>query len=143
VSLSMVSVAIRSASSHRTAAVLRRHRFPEHGLVVAACRRCSAADRRQHGGVAIRAGTFLEPLNIRCSKRWREPGAARLLVLRPDVIHELQSATIGVEWSSDSTTVSPFGNVVIWYCSFGGREAADDGRVAVSITAGSHQRCGE
>src|SRR6185503_10432908 len=39
---------------------------------------------------------------------------------------------MGVEWSSERMTRSPFGSVVIWYCSFGGRTAACTG---VSATA--------
>ena len=69
--------------------VLRRHRFPEHRLVVGRVGVALAADRRQHR--CVRFGLdVLGALEHQVLEEMREPGAARLLVLRPDVIHDLQ-----------------------------------------------------
>ena len=69
--------------------VVRRHRFPEHRLVVGRVGVALAADRRQHR--CVRFGLdVLGALEHQVLEEMREPGAARLLVLRPDVIHDLQ-----------------------------------------------------
>ena len=54
--------------------------------------------------------TFAEPWNIMCSNRWANPERpARSL--RDPTSYQTSTDTIGVEWSSDQTTVSPLGRV--------------------------------
>ena len=69
--------------------VLRRHRLPEHRLVVGRVGVALAADRRDHRGVRLGLDV-LRALEHQVLEEMREPGAARLLVLRADVIPELQ-----------------------------------------------------
>src|SRR5262249_15633315 len=78
--------------------------------------------------------TFFDPLNIRCSNRCAKPVRPGFSFFDPTWYVRL-TCTIGVEWSSDSTTVRPFGSVVIWYWNFGGREAADGLPPATSTSA--------
>src|SRR5688572_13715916 len=70
--------------------------------------------------------TFLDPLNIMCSNRWAKPVRPGFSSLDPTWYHT-STCTMGVEWSGDSTTVSPFGSVMSSYCNRGGRTAASTG----------------
>jgi hypothetical protein len=56
--------------------------------------------------------TFFEPLNIMCSNRWAKPVRPARSFFDP-TWYQISACTIGVEWSSRSTTWSPFGSVVI------------------------------
>ena len=69
--------------------VLRRHRLPEHRLVVGRVGVALAADRRDHRRVRLGLDV-LRALEHQVLEEVREAGAARLLVLRADVIPELQ-----------------------------------------------------
>ena len=52
--------------------ILRRHRFPEHRLVVVGVGVALAADEEMIE-VCASGSTFFDPLNIMCSKRWAKP----------------------------------------------------------------------
>ena len=69
--------------------ILRRHRFPEDGLVVGRIGVALAPDGRNHRRVRFRLHVF-RPFEHQMLEEVREPGAARLLVLRADVIPKLQ-----------------------------------------------------
>ena len=89
VSLSMRSVAMRSASSHSAQRqILRRHRFPEHRLVVGGVGVALSADRGEHRRVRLGLHV-LRALEHQVLEQMREAGAARLLVLRSDVIRQV------------------------------------------------------
>ena len=122
----MRSVAIRSASSHSASGrycagtVSQNTVSSSVGVGVGL-----SADRRDERGV--RFGLDVpRALEHHVLEEVREPGAARLLVLRADVIPELHVR----RWaSSDPRRGSPSGRSAASrssYCSFGGRTAADD-----------------
>ena len=69
--------------------VLRRHRLPEHRLVVGRVGVALSADRGDERGVRFGLDV-LRALEHHVLEEMREAGAARLLVLRADVIPELQ-----------------------------------------------------
>ena len=69
--------------------ILRRHRFPEHRRVFGRVGVALAADRRDHRAVRV-ARHVLAALEHHVLEQVREAGASGLLVLRADVIPELQ-----------------------------------------------------
>ena len=69
--------------------VLRRHRLPEHRFIIVRVGVALAADRRDERGMRFGLDV-LRTLEHQMLEEMREPGPARFLVLRPDVIPERQ-----------------------------------------------------
>ncbi len=73
--------------------------------------------------VCCSGSTFLEPLNIMCSKKCAKPVRPGFSFFDPTWYHS-STWTMGVDLSWCSTTTMPLGSTSRWYSSFGGRTAA-------------------